>query len=513
MHEQIFPVNLFTWSLYVVIIVVSFVAAKLVNFQLNRLFDQNKIIVNEKIVRVTRPRRRRKSAAALKHRGHHAPRTNASSSAAAAAAAASTRRRHHNNTTTTSSGQQATAIASTQPLTASTTHSSRRAATAATRRQQHQQQAAHTAVTTTTNEWSDRLSYVRPSLTSTLNSFGSNGNGTSEQQQQQQHQLTLRSIDSSTLLMGRLRRSQAPTTASAVIDLDAMSAATAKQQQPNNGDEENNTATAINKNNEDNDETSKTGSGGNAEIVCEVSTSVINNVETKPPTRPAREAKSVEAELAALLLSQVADAAVDAAAALGLGASSSLKAKDAENMSNRSLFKISEESLNNPNNAGSHHQLSSATRKKQQHASSLASAVANEPSIVLPAHRQSAAARPLQRAHSTITFRSLRQLVRRAARARARGRGRGRPEAMISADIRSTPTTTTTAAARTIDDTFNAQHMQTGVSECRLSINERRVNEQQQQQQQQPSIEQRGKRRWRRSECSHTHTIHKKKNN
>lgn len=46
------PSNFITWSVYSLVILLGFTTIKTINYQLNKMFDKNKIIVNEKLVRV-----------------------------------------------------------------------------------------------------------------------------------------------------------------------------------------------------------------------------------------------------------------------------------------------------------------------------------------------------------------------------------------------------------------------------------------------------------------------------
>ncbi|CAF0827808.1 unnamed protein product [Brachionus calyciflorus] len=48
----LFPSNFLTWLIYTLIVLIAFTCIKLVNYQLNRMFDRNKITVSEKVVKV-----------------------------------------------------------------------------------------------------------------------------------------------------------------------------------------------------------------------------------------------------------------------------------------------------------------------------------------------------------------------------------------------------------------------------------------------------------------------------
>ncbi|RNA15821.1 pecanex 1 [Brachionus plicatilis] len=50
--NTLFPSNFFTWLIYTLVIFIAFTCIKLINYLLNRMFDKNKILVDEKVVKV-----------------------------------------------------------------------------------------------------------------------------------------------------------------------------------------------------------------------------------------------------------------------------------------------------------------------------------------------------------------------------------------------------------------------------------------------------------------------------
>lgn len=70
-----FPSSLFTWSVYSLTILIGFSSVKLVNYQLNKMFDKNKIKMDETVVKVRKVKfkssKRRAVAGKQRKKQHH----------------------------------------------------------------------------------------------------------------------------------------------------------------------------------------------------------------------------------------------------------------------------------------------------------------------------------------------------------------------------------------------------------------------------------------------------------